>query len=1084
MSQKEFKDYKELLNSFKDKYNLIIAGRLIISIVLLVIALFQIYNVVYNLVDGYKLELFYTALTLRVSAAMIVIYLIFSTKNKFLNLHQAAKRIDKINEDNNDTYQNAIELEQSTSPSDSAFLERIIQRTNKKTQSTKLIYPAVTSKNYLIFIILFMLGNSLLFFTFAGNFRDTWSSFYLQSMPKVAIDYSIDVVPKDTILVSGSDLLIKINNYDNNFSYKIFYKVTDKIKSFRLESDEYLFQDIDQPFQYKVEHEKYQTQYYKVDVFEKLAVNSIKVIYDYPDYTGIESETDTTSYGDISGIHNSSVKMIIETNSSLKTGLMVFTDGSSLLGEKLNDNTLVFKHKLTTNKRYHLNIEDVHGNKYTSPDKSIIVIPDLKPEIEITNYPEDRKIDKNQFIPLTVKVSDDYGLYNLTLHYNVNNTIKLDSLLMRKIDNKIYNYSMILDLSSYNLFPNDQVTLWASVTDHYKKEHYVESEKIVLKLPSLDEIFNELQEQEQKQNEALTQNLNKSKKLQQEFEKKRREVMKKDELDWQDKKELKDIISQQEKMNENIDESAEAIQKMIDEAQKNEVMTQETLAKMEKIKELMQEINSEELNLAMEMMKNKMDKMSSQDMKKALDEMKFSMEEFSKKIEQTLKMLEQLKKEQSLNKLTEMSKELEKMQSELKKQSQSKEGNSPKLSQRQEEIKKQLEEIMKEADKFQDMLNSEEDKKIQDSFNEMKDKADMDSMKQQMQDIADQMQNQKGQQTVSSQQEMISKMQEMTQSLMQMQSMMGSMQAQELSKAKQKAISELIYYAQENKDITTVLDKDPFVVIERIIAEHEMLNLTINKLLATPNALMAISPKFIMDYNDTNTAFRDIFIDVNNNVKYNVSKDLVTIQSGLHNMIFDLMQENGNQQSGGSGMQSFMQQMQQMSDQQMAMNMMTQELLKQLGQGQKKIPSEMRQQLGKLAADEKQLADNLERMLKTNPNAQKQARTIRKLIDELNEVSRNLRYNRLDEKLVKQQENILSRMLEATKSINKRDKSKKRKAEEGDDKYWETPEDIELRFKEIEKNAFLEEAYKDYPKEYQRIILEYIKRLNAENDNE
>jgi hypothetical protein len=169
-----------------------------------------------------------------------------------------------------------------------------------------------------------------------------------------------------------------------------------------------------------------------------------------------------------------------------------------------------------------------------------------------------------------------------------------------------------------------------------------------------------------------------------------------------------------------------------------------------------------------------------------------------------------------------------------------------------------------------------------------------------------------------------------------------------------------------------------------------------------------------------------------------------------------------------------------MGQEQMAMNMLAQEMMQQLGQGKPQLSNEMRGQMRQMSADENRLAENLKRMIQTNPQAQKQAAGLNRLIEELEDVSQKLRFNKMDQELLKQQENILSRMLEATKSINKKDQSKKRKGQEADDKLWDSPEELELRFKELEKNALLEEEYRAYSKEYQKIILEYLKRINRD----
>jgi len=118
--------------------------------------------------------------------------------------------------------------------------------------------------------------------------------------------------------------------------------------------------------------------------------------------------------------------------------------------------------------------------------------------------------------------------------------------------------------------------------------------------------------------------------------------------------------------------------------------------------------------------------------------------------------------------------------------------------------------------------------------------------------------------------------------------------------------------------------------------------------------------------------------------------------------------------------------------------------------------------------------------LQNNPEAQKQASSINKMIEDLEGISRNLKRGKIDQDLIDTQERILSRLLDAQKSIHKRDFSKKRKAETSDFLDWDTPEEIQLKFDKLRQKALLEENYQNYPQEYQELIREYLKRLNSE----
>jgi len=1070
--------FKNIIEKYKNRYNYIIGGRLLIEVILLIMTLFQIFNVAYNMTQSRTLELFYTALTLRVTGALLIIYIIFVTKDRFLNSYQSAKQIDQINSDKDETFLSTLELVGSDSSTSNPFIPKIIERCDRKVDSTKLVYPRLLPPKTAMFYSFLLIGHIILFSLFASNFKATWQAFYLNSMPRQEVDYSIEFTPGDTTLVSNQDVTIEILNYNPDFNYLLSVKRKEKWKNIPLPSNSYTFEKLDYSLEYYLSNENSKTEICKITVYERIAVNQIKVIYEYPPYTRLESEQDTLLLGNISAIEGTKIKLLVNTNSNIQDAWMIYSDGNTIKGESVGAKLSLFNFTLKNNTNYQLKIVNNYKDEYISPQKNITVIPDLKPEIDLSDYPQNGKMDKNQIIPLTIKLNDDYGLQNLRLFYEINSMIKVDTLIFATINNKIYNYSMQLNLSKYRMFPGDEATFWASVEDNLGIKHRVESDRITLRIPTLEEIFQEIEQAENQQNELMSQTLEESETLQEEFEKKRRELLKKDELEWQDKEEVKNMVAKQEQLSQNVEKSIEKMQEMIQEASKNEALTKETLQKMEKIKELMEDINSTEMLELMQKMKDKMSELTTDDFKKALEEMKFSMEDFNKKLEQTLKMLEQLKKNQSLEKLLGLTEEMKEMQEDLLKKSDANE-QGQELAKQQQEIKDKLKSIQEEMEKLKDMLDSPSDKPVKDALNEMESEVDLDQMAQQMEKISQQMEKNQSSDTKPSQEQMVSKMSKMSESMLSMQSMMNSIKSKEAEEAKDKLIKELLYYSQQHREMTVVMGSDPFLIFEKVITQHEMLNISLRKFFSIPEVMLSLNPKFMLDLSNTMNGYSKLFADVGDNKTYTAKKYMKEIQAGLNLMVFTLLLDDDSQQGGGSGgMDDFMKQMQQMGEQQMAMNMLAQQMMQQLGQGKLQISNEMRGQMRQMSADENRLAENIKRMIQTNPQAQKQAAGLDRLVEELEAVSNKLRFNKMDQDLLKQQENILSRMLEATKSINKKDQSQKRKGEEAEDKLWETPEDLEMRFKELENNALLEEEYRNYSKEYQKIILEYLKRLN------
>jgi uncharacterized membrane-anchored protein YjiN (DUF445 family) len=130
----------------------------------------------------------------------------------------------------------------------------------------------------------------------------------------------------------------------------------------------------------------------------------------------------------------------------------------------------------------------------------------------------------------------------------------------------------------------------------------------------------------------------------------------------------------------------------------------------------------------------------------------------------------------------------------------------------------------------------------------------------------------------------------------------------------------------------------------------------------------------------------------------------------------------------------------------------------------------------KLAADQQRLADNLKRALQNDPEAQKQASAIKQIIEEAEAVARQLRANQLSPDTLRRQENIISRLLDAQRSINKRDTTQKRKAETATQQFPTAASQMDLQ--QLRRAAMLDDSYKSLPNAWQQVIIKYLKLLS------
>ncbi|MCK4956867.1 MAG: hypothetical protein KAS49_04475, partial [Candidatus Cloacimonetes bacterium] len=332
---------------------------------------------------------------------------------------------------------------------------------------------------------------------------------------------------------------------------------------------------------------------------------------------------------------------------------------------------------------YYFALTDILGNSSQKINRNITLRNDETPNIEIVHPAIDTILSQNMLLPLIFSASDDFGIDDIELHYYLNSEKQQQQNIYSNLGKTLLKADYVFDVRNLGLFPGDKITYWLEITDNKPTPQRNKSAYHTARFPSIEEIYNEIAEEEKIRKDLLDETLKKSTALNEEFEEKRRELMKKEDIEWEDKKELEKFLQNQESLNKDVEKIASDYQKMMQKFEDNQALSAETLEKMEKIRELMEEITNDELLEAMKKMQNSLENMDAGDINKALEQMKFSLEDFSEKLEQTLQLLENIKKEQALQKACEIADEMEKMQADLHEKTEQSKENGDDLAKRQ-----------------------------------------------------------------------------------------------------------------------------------------------------------------------------------------------------------------------------------------------------------------------------------------------------------------------------------------------------------------------------------------------------------------
>jgi len=591
------------------------------------------------------------------------------------------------------------------------------------------------------------------------------------------------------------------------------------------------------------------------------------------------------------------------------------------------------------------------------------------------------------------------------------------------------------------------------------------------------------------------------------------------------KKDFEENLKNQEnnKPNEQIQEKQEQLQKKFD-----ELMTDEMKELMQKMEELLQKMDKED---ALEMMEDM--EMSEKQMEKNLEQL----EELFKQLEMEHEMQQQIDK---LNKLAEeqekLAKETEKADEELnkeeeeqtedqkegeenkdgeKKDGDQKEGEENKdgenkdgdqkegekksqeqLQKEQKEIQEKLEEIQKKAEELEEK-NKELEKPMQ-----MEDQQEqMEDAQQDMQQSQQQMQQKQNKKASKSQKKAAQKMKQMANQMQQgMQS--GEMeQMEEDMAALRQLLENLVGLSFDQEDLINEVRSNTVNTpkyVEDVQQQYKLkddFKLIEDSLQELSKRVFQIESFVTEKVTDINSNMKSSLEELEERKKPQAADHQQRTMKNVNDLalmlseVMDQMQQqmssmmSGNQmcsKPGGKSGKSGKIPMDKISQGQKQMNSQMQQMKDAMEKmkGDKGQAKEFAQMAAKQAALRKALREAKQKMQEQGRG--KDAQGLQEIMDAMDKVETDLVNKRLTNQMMKRQEQILSRLLEAEKAEREREFDNKRKAEAAAQQERKMPPSLEKYIKQRESEIELYKSVSPALRPYYKILVEeYFKELKA-----
>jgi hypothetical protein len=1041
------------------------------------------------------------------------VYWIIWPLTKFFSLgqgishEQAASIIGEHFSDVQDKLLNILQLRKNAVSSDQSDL--IIASINQKAEEIKFVpfkkaIDLNKNRKYLRYALPPLL--LLLFILFASPSLITDSTYRIlnnnkdferEAPFKLIIDNeNLEVVQFDNyqlnVKVEGSELpnevFIKVDNYD--------YRMTKLSPS----TFTYAFTNVRQDVDFSLYSGPYGRVKETLKVLAKPQMVNFDLYLDYPNYIGREDET-LFNTGDISAPEGTKVSWRFNTASTEDMN-MRFDQGSKIGLVKQSGSSYTYEKQVRKDESYQVYM----SNKYVPAGDSmsffIRSVKDEYPELNLEFFQDSTEAMVQYYVG---SASDDYGLTKLQLVYSVSDdmgkTLKASNVPLTMAPSTNLDFEYIFDINEIGLLPGQRINYYFEVFDNDKINGAKSAKSSVMSFrqKSIDEIKKEEQQNEEEIKDKLDDSIKEAKDIQDELRKLREKLLQKEQPDWQDKKKLENLMERQEQLREQLQEAKTANEKNMKNQQEFMSMTPEMQKKQERLQQLFEEVVNDEMEELMKQIQDLMEELGKEQSLEMMEEFKMNEETLEKEMERLSELYKQLEVEKEMNEtmdeLEKMAEKLEKLSEETK----AEEKPTEELQKEQEEINEDFKELSEKLDELMEKNDKlEYPKDLPDDAPEQ-----MEDIEKNLDEGSEQLEQQENQKASEQQKAAAQKMKKMS-SQMQSQMQAGeSQQMQEDLETLRQLLENLITlsFGQEGlvNDINRTAINTPKYT--SLLQDQKRIRDDFQVVEDTLQALSKRQPDietFVLEkVGEIKSNLKGSMEQLEERKKPEANQSQRTTMTNLNDLALMLSETMEQMQQQMAGMMSGNQMcqnpgknpgskpnpggdkggvpMDKISEGQEKMS----EELQKMGEKMKNGKGNSSKEFAEAAARQAALRKALEGLQKEQQeNGQGSSDQLQKIIDEMDKQEIDLVNKRLDNEMLKRQQEILTRLLEAENAQKEREYDDKRKSEEGKNIKREIPPSLEEYIKERKAQT---EQYKYVSPEmkphYKRLVDEYYKKL-------
>lgn len=834
-----------------------------------------------------------------------------------------------------------------------------------------------------------------------------------------------------------------------------------------------------------------------LEVIKKPGIVDFGVELDYPSYTGKKDES-LRNIGDLVVPEGTVITWDIQTAQTKHLDLQFSNTSSPVSGDRRAENQFVLKSRANEEGQY---VIFLHHELLPVPDSvkySLRIIPDRYPGIRVESFTD--SLEKN-LVYFAGSADDDYGVKELNFEYEIldpSGKVLVKEVKALEIPHPTqFSYTHVFDIEKLGLEAGQSVQYFFEAKDNDGINGSKSSRTPVMQFrkPTAEEYDKKEAENNEQIRAGLEKSLKEAQKLQQDMKKLREKLMQEKKAEWQDKKELEKLIDRHHQMQQDVQQSLEKFQENLENQKEHTQPSEEMQEKQERIKKLMEELNSPEMQEMMKKLQEMMKDVEKEGAMDMMEQMEMNDDQLEKQLDRMLELYKtmevEMEIEQAVEKLEKLAEEQDKLSKETEQEAKPTEqlqAEQEKLNEKMDQIEKDVQQLMEKNEKLEkpkDLNGSQEQ---------------MDKIQQDMKQSGEQMEQKQNNNASKSQKNASQRMKDMaSQMASQMQS--GDMeQMQEDMKMLRQLLENLVTLSFEQEDLISNFRTAEINTPHYVSLVQEQFKIQ-QDFKVVEDTLHALSKRVSQIESFVTEKVTDIKLNLKRSIQQLEERNRVisadhqqrtmTYLNDLALMLSEVMNQMqqqmankmpGSQMCNKPGGKSSGQQgspMNMISQGQQQLNQEMEQLLKQMRDGKS---GKMSKEFAEMAAKQAALRKALKDIAKEKKEQGKGDPELDRIGDEMNKIEIDLVNKRLNQETLKRQKDISTRLLEAERSERQRDQDMRRQAETAREQKRSMPPALEKYIRQREAEI---EMYKtvspDLKPYYQFLVDEYYQSLKKSN---